>query len=245
MTSNPNKKYIDAFGAVVEFLNDLWSVYGQTKKVTPLALYHRLVQHIKFTDKEGIRKVVGGFSQFLSVYNDHILEDRLADIPRDTRILYDNSDRIYLDIQKFIYQADKPTKDAIRKHLLTISAILEPDAKKIEELSKKPSPLPGLTLPTDDTPEGKFISGIMTKAQTTMETVGESENPMAAVMKLLQSGIVQDMMAGMNQGLGSGEMDMSRMFKTLQTTMGAFTNMSQSSEPKIEEVVDAKPEKTD
>jgi len=58
---------IEAFNAVVSFVNDLWEVYGNPKKVSPLALYRRLISHIKPTQKEGIHKTLSGFVEFFKI----------------------------------------------------------------------------------------------------------------------------------------------------------------------------------
>ena len=111
--------------------------------MSPLALYRRLIEHIKFTDADSINKVLSGFRQFLVPYEDAIINNNLGAIPRGTTIKYGEGKTAYLEIQKYIYQTrhDSETREAIRQHLVTISAILEPDRKKLEELDKRLSEL--------------------------------------------------------------------------------------------------------
>lgn len=213
------ERFFRAFNAVVTFVNDLWEVFGSAKKVSPLALYRRLIEHIKFTDADSINKVLSGFRQFLVSYEDAILKDNLDIIPRGTVIKYGEGKTAYLEIQKYIYQTrnDTETREAIRQHLVTISAILEPDSKKLEELDKR---LSGLNIDVDSK-EGEFITGIMHKAKDSMEEV-DTENPGQAIMGLLSSGVIQDMVVGLQQGVGSGEMDMQKLLGSMQNAIGAI-----------------------
>ena len=93
-------RYLKSFNAVITFVHDLWDVFGNPKKATPLALYRRLIEHIKFADAEAINKVLCGFRQFLVTYEDSIINNNLDSIPRGTLIQYGDSNTVYLDIQK-------------------------------------------------------------------------------------------------------------------------------------------------
>lgn len=146
------------FEAITLFVNDLWSVF-QSGKPTPLALYHRMVKHINTEKSEsGMNDSIHGFVEFFSKYETHIIDDKLDAIPRDTVIRYGKSEKVFLEIQKFIHRSSKDVemRDAIRKHLITIGTILQPDVKKFEALEKK-----GLMGIDDSTAEGKFLSNIM------------------------------------------------------------------------------------
>jgi len=221
-------KYGKCFAAVITFVNDLWDVFGNPKKPTPLALYRRLVDHIKFSDAEAINKVLSGFREFLVTYEDSIINNKLDSIPRGTVIRYGESKTVYLDIQKYIYQTQKDleTREAIRQHLVTISAILEPDSKKLEELDKRISDL-NIDM---DSREGEFITGIMHKAKDSMENI-DTENPGQAIMGLLSSGVIQDMVSGLQQGVSSGEMDMAKLLGSMQTAIGAIIPPSPTASP--------------
>jgi len=217
---------LKAFDAIVTFVNDLWNVYGNPKKVDGLSLYRRIIEHIKFTDTGAINKAIRGFEKFFTLYETRILENKLDEIPRGETIRYGKSDTIYIDIQKFIYKADPDTKSAIRQHLVTISAILEPDSHKIKELENRIS-----ELELDESKEGQFISGILSSAKESVEGA-DVDNPMSAVMGLLQGGVIENMMSG----FASGDMDMEKLLGSMQTTIGSLMNAD--SGDKIQEVTD-------
>lgn len=211
-----DKLQLEAFSAIVAFVKELSNVFGHPTKVTPLSLYSRMIDHIKFTDKEAIRKSISGFSDFFTRYGSVLELEKLSEIPRGTTILYGTNERVYIDIQKFIYQADAPTKECILRHLLTIYAILEPDSNRLDKLQK-------ITNGAIDssTPEGDFINTIVNKAQTAMKGI-ETDNPATAMMGLFNSGILGDMMGGLKTGVESGKMDMRKLLGTMQ---GALNTM--------------------
>lgn len=224
----PNKKNIDVFVAIVNFVNDLWEVFGKSTTVTPLALYHRLVGKISLSDKDGIQKAITGFSNFFKSY-----ETNLDNIPKGVVISYGTSERIHLEIQKYLYQSDQATKDSIKRHLLTISAILEPNKEKIAQLERKIS---NLNIDTD-TKEGQFINNIMEKAKNNMADVN-TDDPMQAMTSIFRSGIIQDMVTGLQQGVGSGEMNIQALLGTMQSALGAIMPPPQLRVEEVTEDVD-------
>lgn len=216
-----SKRDRDAFNAIFSFVSDIWDVFGtkNVKKVTPLVLYHRLVESTKLSDSDSIEKILNGFKTFFITHGSSILTGQLDNIPENTKILYGSSERICLEIQKFIYKTknDSDTREAIRSHLLTISCILEPDQSKISELEKFSAS--DIHIDTS-TKEGEFINKLMQKAKNSMKNVNTS-NPMAAVAGMFQSGIVQDMTTGLQKGIASGEMKMDRLLGAMQTAIGS------------------------
>jgi|688.fasta_scaffold12026_10 hypothetical protein len=240
-----DKNFNGAFEAITAFVGDLWDVF-QTSKPTPLALYHRMVKHInKEHSESGIRDSVNGFIEFFAKYEKCIIDDHLDSIPRGVVIRYGRSEKVYLEIQKYIHQSsnDVETRDAIRKHLITISSILEPDTRKFEELEKKN----GLNI-DDSTPEGKFLSNIMKDAQNSVGDIN-SDNPTAAMSSIFTN-VVPNLIGGLQNGVNSGNLDMYKLMGTMQQVIGAmippppastgdeaaFSSSSENKDLQIEEI---------
>jgi len=228
---------IEAFHAISLFVNELWNVYGTRKAPTPLALYHRLLEHVSSTDVEGMIAFVKGFSDFVTKYETALINNDLTSIPRGERVTYGVSNTVYLEIQKYIHQADEDTREVIRQHLLTISTILAPNDRKVAELESRlaAANIKGLNF-GEDSPESEFLTGIMSKAKNTMETV-DTSNPMAAIMGMVQSGILQDMFTGLQTGVESGKMDMQKLLGTMQTAIGALMPQQTSEAPAKVDVI--------
>lgn len=254
-----DKKNRDAFGAIVSFINDLWDAFGDPKQKSPLALYNRLVVHIKFTDKDSIAKAVAGFTEFLKDYETSILKNTLDDIPRDTKIKYGTSGMVYLDIQNFIYQTrkDSDARETIRQHLLTISAILNPNNEKLdkiaelerraaESLSGAASTTGGMVGPgglklNTGTKEGQFLAKIMGNAQNAMQNVS-TDNPMEAMFGIIKSGVLQDMIGGIQEGVSSGEMSMQGLLGSMQSAIGSIAGAGADAGGEAEVATSAVPE---
>lgn len=233
------KRYADAFGAIVTFIKDLWSVFA-TKNITPLSLYNRLVDHIKFTDINAILKATTGFAEFFNLYGKDIFANTLQNIPIGTKINYGDG-KVHIPIQMYIHRSEPEIRESIRQHLMTIVGFIQPE--KIESFkTNESSSGPGSFNIDTSTTEGKFIDGIMKKANSSMEGV-DASNPMMATMQLFQSGIMGDMITGLQQGVGSGQMDMMKLMGMMQGAMGSMMGQTpNSSSPSKPEEVSVTPQ---
>ena len=240
-TNTETQRKREIYTAIVNFVEALWDGgFGNAKKATPLTLYHYLIQNVKITDQEKIDNIVKGFELFCSLYEREIVEDKLDNF-LENFIPYGpgtGSGKVKIEIQKFIYKTrnDPDTRQSIRRHLLTISTLIKPDQSKIEQLEKKP--LNELNL-DPDTPEGRFLTNVMTKAKANMQNI-DTSNPMQAVMGIAQSGVLTDMIDGLKNGVGSGEMSFPKLFQAMQGAISAVMPNMTEEDQKVEEVEDKK-----
>lgn len=208
---------IQAFTAIKQFIEALAGIYDRKKGVTPLGLYRRLLTFVKadMSEEINIRKFLRGFAAFYNIHNECLVSNNLTKIPRGTHISY--SKNAYIDIQKFIYKArqDPDVLQQIRIHLLTIQAFLETDDAKADFLLQKVSETEQISA------EDKFVDNIVQKAQTAINDLDPDSinNPMTAVSGLMKSGILTDMIVGLQNQVGSGQMDPSRLLQSMQGTM--------------------------
>jgi hypothetical protein len=202
-----------AFPVIIKFINSLWEIFGTKKKVTPLALYYRLLEHIKSTDVVSIDKIILGFREFFINNPQVISENNLFVIPRGTNISY--SKTIYIEIQKYIFKSrdDKNTLDAILQHLSTIDAIINPSKQKMEQLEKSY---------LDDSEESKFIGNILTKTQSSLGDNIDVNNPMGAIAGLLQSGVFTDLYKGIETGMRTNTLNPQKLFSTMSTALNSM-----------------------
>lgn len=252
------KNHLEAFSAIKSFVTDLWGIYG-SKTVTPLALYHRLLQKIKSEEKDRIKMTVDGFIEFLKENEKYLITQEYNNIPMGTKITFGLSPNISIDIQHYIHRSNSDTKEAIRQHLLTIAIILSPSEEKITTLEKSQTDTVNVNSNVNNAPtaneqenamkelgidtttqEGKFIGNIMDRTRIAMENV-TTDNPMQAMMAMFQSGVLTDMIGGMQQGVDSGNMDMGKLFGVMQHAMGSLAppgkvNTATPQPLKVEEV---------
>lgn len=234
-----NKKEIDAFGAIKDFVSSLNTCFGA--KSMRLALYNRLIETAKIDAKEDImriRYVITGFTDFCNSNEKCIVERTLEHIPKGTRILYNGKDSISVDIKHFVSNSTVDVLASISEHLLTIIAlvgnqkVLSDIDRKLEE-ALKPAPNPLDTIDST-TAEGKFIHDMISKTQSSF-TDNVPADPMQAAMMMMSSGIFQDMTTGLSRGVQSGELDIRKLFGIMQNSLSAVLPPSV---PIIEEVND-------
>lgn len=208
------------FSAIKDLVEDLNESFGNTKRVTPLGLYRRLITKIQpDTDTASVEKFISGFSSFFSNYEECVLSGELLKIPSSANINYGDGKRVYLEMGKYIRQADLETRTAISEHLVTISAILDPNENKITALEKV-SHTNELGIDTS-TAEGEFISGIMQKAKGSMGNT-EATDITQVIVGLATSGVLQEMAGGLQEGVASGRMDMGRLMGTMQGALSGL-----------------------
>lgn len=209
-------KNIKVFEAVKAFVDDLWNVFS-TKGTSALAVYRRLLSTKSEADADALNKIKMGFARFLLSHEDKLVNNSLDTLPAGATIRYDRSDRIRIDIQKYYTRSDAMGKEAIRRHLIKISYIMDPSEQKDAILAEEMNEL-GIE---SDTNEGRFIAGIVSKAKESMGDI-DTTDPMQATMSLMSSGILQEMIGGLQSGTDSGELDPRKLFDSMKGVVGQF-----------------------
>ena len=105
--------------------------------------------------------------------------------------------------------SDKDTEDAIWKHLLFLSAMLDPDANAREVLQKSVGGS-----------EGNFLADIMSKVEGQIDP--NATNPMEVVTSIMKSGVFTEMMSNMNSGMENGSLDLGKMLGMVQGLMSSL-----------------------
>lgn len=197
-----------AFKAVCNFINDLESEYGKRHK--PLKLYKRLINHTQIAHDNAIRK-------HLVVFHDFCIANRDALAVQDKTKLalkkLEYSERVYIDIDYVLHIADAETTPVIWRHLLTISALLDPTSKAKEILKKAAEEGKSGVDETD------FLTNIISKVE---KSVKPDANPMEAVTSIMQSGILTEMMSD----LGSKKLDLSKLLGAVQGMVTTLSNQA-------------------
>jgi hypothetical protein len=208
-----------AFKTICNFVKDLSAEYGKNHK--PLLLYNRLTTHTQISHDKAIKK-------HLSIFYDFSVSNREALLLQDsTKILCKKlvySERVYIDMEYIFRIADKENSPVIWQHLLTISALIDPDGKAKDVLLKNKE---------DDKKEDDFLSDIISKVQ---QNVKPNSNPMEAFSSILQSGVATDLISNMQGNLKSGKLDMKKL---LGSVKGLITNLEnqEGAEPEMKKAM--------
>lgn len=221
----PPARIKNTFNAIKSFVDELYEGFkdGETK-TSPLVLYWRLLTLIHQQNNVAAKTfVVNGFDTFFQSFDTAIVSGKLGEIPEGTHIDYPNKKGIYIDIYKFLRPSDDDVHIIVRQHLMTISAILNPDEKKLKAIEKSEKSNTVLAIPNDGSEESKFLTDIMDRAKESMRDAEfDAENPTGTVMGMLQSGVVTDMFTGIQEGIGSGRFRYRKMARLMQGLIGSF-----------------------
>jgi hypothetical protein len=185
------------FKAISTFVTELAEIFSS--KNHSLKLYSRLINKTTLTHDNAIKKNIDAFKKFCVENKDAILN---KDEKTFVYPIVEYSSRVFIDFKSIFNSADNETKNAIWKHLLTISALVDPTSKAKEILKN-----------SKDTKEANFLTDILNKVET---TVTPNSNPLEAVTSIMSSGVFNDLIAGMNNGVQDGSLDLGKLMGTVQ-----------------------------
>ena len=196
------------FKAITKFVSVLCDNYG--KKQKSLQLYDRLIKKTTVSHEKVILKHIDCFRKFC-VQNRSCIVNKKTNWS-NTTIVY--SDRVFINISMIFSKADKADIPIIWDHLLTISALTDPqgNAKKVLKDQKLKMPFK-----SDGGKEDEFLSGLIDKVSDNVDP--DSKNPMEAVTGMLSSGVFTELVSDMNTGLESGELSLGRLMGSVQNMM--------------------------
>jgi len=200
------------FKGIVNFVDALNDVYGE--EIQEIKLYQHLLSKTTFSHETAINKHIESFRKFIIANRDAILT-KDYNLLEDATINY--SDKVFINMKELFVKAndDKDISEAIWKHTLTITGLLDPtsEAKNILKKNK------------DENTKGE-TDFLMNTIDQIEKTVDPSSNPMDAVSGILNSGIFTDLMSNMNNGLQDGSLDLGKLMGSVQNVLASMDNGS-------------------
>jgi hypothetical protein len=195
-----------AFKAITSFTKELTENFGSNKENHSLKLYDRLISKTPVSSEKAIKKHIDVFRNFCILNRDALTA---KDVKKLTTTRVEYSPKVYIDFNNIFKAADRETTGVIWKHLLTISAILDP-AGKAKEILKQ----------NKDDVESDFLTDIINKVE---EHVKPDSNPMEAVSSIMSSGVFTELISGMNNGIQNGSLDLGKLMGTVQKMVTTLT----------------------
>lgn len=185
------------FKAISTFITELAEIFSETNH--SLKLYSRLLNKTTISHENAIKKNIEAFRIFCTKNRDAIVNKNYK-LFTESKVEY--SPKVYVDFNDIFKDSDNETSNVIWKHLLTISALVDP-ASKAKEILKN----------SKDSKEANFLSDILNKVE---ENVKPGANPLEAVSSIMSSGIFNDLLSGLNGGIQNGDLDLSKLMGTVQ-----------------------------
>ena len=192
-----NNSNIIAFKAISSFIIDLSSVFGDSNHA--LKLYDRLLCKTTINHDKAINKHIELFKDFCTLNRDGII---LKSYKKFVTFKIEYSPKVYIDFVNIFENADLDSNKVIWNHLLTISALVDPEGNAKEILKN-----------TSNSKETDFITNIFSKVE---EHVKPDSNPMEAVSSIMSSGIFTDIISSLGGGMQDGSLDLSKLMGGVQ-----------------------------
>jgi len=200
------------FKAITTFINDLHIEFGNRHK--SISLYHRLLEKTGIIHTNPVLKHIECFRTFFEK-NKESMESKDMSTFVETRIIY--SERVYVDVSYVLKHSDKETVVIIWKHLLTIWGLIDP-------LSQAKKALKEMNDYDAENKESNFLNSIIEKVEQSVDPEKmNASNPMDTINNLMQSGVFNELISGMQTGLSDGSLDMSKLMGSVQ---GMMTKLS-------------------
>lgn len=202
------------FKAISNFISELSETFGTDNHA--LKLYNRLLDKTTITHDNAIKKHIEVFRNFCIQNREPIVGKNYKSF-LNSKVEY--SPKVFIDFNDIFKEADSETANVIWKHLLTISALVDP-AGKAKEILKN----------NKESKEANFLSDILNKVET---TVSPNSNPLEAVSSIMSSGLFTDLISGMNNGIQDGSLDLSKLMGTVQqmcTSIGGNMDINKMAE---------------
>lgn len=194
------------FKAISTFMNELGEMFGKGQH--SLKLYCRLINKTTIAHETPIQKHIEAFRTFCVSNRKQILSKDSNFSP--SKISY--SERVFVDMSLILNRTDSDTSEVIWKHLLLISALVDPAGKAKEVLRN-----------SSQGKEADFIKDIINKVE---ENVDPDSNPLQAVTSIMQSGVFTDLIGGMNSGLEDGSLDLGKLMGTVSGMISTLGNQA-------------------
>jgi hypothetical protein len=202
--------YLKAFSKISDFVTELTSVYGDS--FHELKLYNRLLEKTKISHKQSIKDHVNAFTEFCLKNKDGILE---KDVSKLTMSKVSFSDKVYIDIVAVINATEKEDREVVWNHILAIHSQIDPTSGARELLKKSIQ---------NKSAEGNFINNFLNTVENSVNKDEAAKDPMKAASSILNSGVLSELVGGLNNGVTEGSLDLGKLIGSVQGMLGSLTS---------------------
>jgi len=189
---------------------------SELKNVTPdepVQLYYKLLKKTPIGNTNAISRHLDIFKAWCKNNSEAIA---LGDLTKLSEEGVGFSKTVFIPVKTISLQNDSDTRAAIVKHLQLIHYLLDPTANS--SLVTSLASLPKAT-EQPSANEGQFIDNFMSKIEKNFADK-EFSDPMSATMHMLSSGIFNEMVDGLTNGVNEGNLDLNKLLSGVQGMMG-------------------------
>lgn len=210
-----DSKLLTAFKAISNFINDISENFGKNQR--NLALYNRLIEKTSIVHTKIIQKHINVFFKYMVINNDAFKK-------KDFTLLKGNiqySDKVFVNIKSIFTKATKQERNIIWQHLYTIGAILNPKSEARQLLQQT------IKDQKECKNEKNFLNNVINQVE---QNITPNANPLQAMGNIMGSGLFQNLIGSMNNGINKGELDINSLMSTVTTMVGSLNKMTDNKE---------------
>lgn len=216
---NSDSHNLIAFKAIATLVANLSKQFGS--QFHSIRLYEKLLSKTTFLHDKAIQKHIDTFKNFCTNNRQAILS---KDVSKVDKTLIEYSPKIFIDFTLIFKKATSEQAEVVLTQLINISNIIDPSGSAKEALKND----------TENTQEADFLSSIISKVE---KQVSQDSSPTDAVSTILNSGLFNELVSGMNENIKSGNLDLGKLMGTVQkmcTSLNTETSETCESPPDLD-----------
>jgi len=217
MSQDDTKKREKAFTLIKELVEELHLNFG--KEVKELVLYNRLLSQTTLKHKKPVGKHLRCWTDFCAK-NKNGIEKKKSKLFIQNKVEY--SENVFVNFKKIFKKADASEKETLWQYLLSLSALLVTDssAKSILTVAKKKK-----KKKNSSSNEEELLTNTISEIENMMGGMNFDENnPMGAVMSMMSSPALTNLVSNMKNGVDDGSLNLNKMLKAVT---GLIENMTE------------------
>ena len=207
----------ETFKTIVDFIYALREQFQE--KHRPLKLYGHLMSRTTFE-----REHEKAIDKHISIFNDFCNKNKIAILSRDISLLISPriqySSKVFIDMDILFDWADEETKEVMWDHLVAILSKFDLSTDVVKSLvSTQKNQTKSQTSVSAFNDTDDFLSDIIKKVEANI-TPETSNNPMAAISSIMQSGLFTELVSGMAKSFEDGNMDLQKLSGSVSKLVG-------------------------
>jgi hypothetical protein len=197
------------FNTIKKFVREMSVFFEDDMSVK---LYNHLLCKTTIKNRVPVARHVQLFEEFCINNRDQIVANNTA--LSQSKIEY--SKRVYLDFAKIFRdvsddESAAETQSVLFDHLLVLSMVFDPESNAVDVLKNKKKDTEGEL--HDLFNKNPFLADMMQKVES---QVKPGTNPMEAMSSMMSSGLLQELVSGMQENIENGDLDMGELMESVQ-----------------------------
>ena len=197
------------FNTIKKFVREMSVFFEDDMSVK---LYNHLLCKTTIKNRVPVARHVQLFEEFCINNRDQIVANNTA--LSQSKIEY--SKRVYLDFAKIFKDVSNDesaaeTQSVLFDHLLVLSMVFDPESNAVDVLKNKKKDTEGEL--HDLVNKNPFLADMMQKVES---QVKPGTNPMEAMSSMMSSGLLQELVSGMQENIENGDLDMGELMESVQ-----------------------------